>query len=326
MHPISFQKARLAALALSLVSVAGPAHSEGILGKTTVAYRTVNGHDILVDVHRPKGADVRPVIVWFHGGALIMGNREAIIPQIVTLAEEKGYALVSFDYRLAPETKLPAISSDIEAAFAWLGSDGAKRFHLDTKRMIVAGNSAGGYLTLTTGYRVKPKPRALVALYGYGRLNAAWYSQPNLFPEYNKTKITREEASAQSDGGVISDSSKRKGDADTIYRYYRQNGLWPQEVSGFPSSSIAELIAQYEPAKNVTREYPPTLLMHGTDDHDVPYEESANMALQFEKHGVPYVLKTIDRGGHGFGGGSPDQIEDAYRSMRDFIVRYLDGE
>nr|AFU63348.1 Meta-fission product hydrolase [Sphingobium fuliginis ATCC 27551]CAD13182.1 putative aromatic hydrolase [Sphingobium fuliginis ATCC 27551] len=218
------------------------------------------------------------------------------------------------------------ISSDIEAAFAWLGSDGAKRFHLDTKRMIVAGNSAGGYLTLTTGYRVKPKPRALVALYGYGRLNAAWYSQPNLFPEYNKTKITREEASAQSDGGVISDSSKRKGDADTIYRYYRQNGLWPQEVSGFPSSSIAELIAQYEPAKNVTREYPPTLLMHGTDDHDVPYEESANMALQFEKHGVPYVLKTIDRGGHGFGGGSPDQIEDAYRSMRDFIVRYLDGE
>nr|ALS20360.1 putative aromatic hydrolase [Sphingobium sp. YW16]AQZ39399.1 aromatic hydrolase [Sphingobium sp. YW16] len=312
------------------IVVAGSAIPPALAGvsleKSTVTYRTVDGHDILVDVHRPKGADIRPVIVWLHGGALIMGNREAIIPEIVTLAEEKGYALVSFDYRLAPETKLPAISSDIEAAFAWLGNDGAKRFSLDTKRMIVAGNSAGGYLTLTTGYRVKPKPRALVALYGYGRLNAAWYSQPNLFPEYNKTKITREEASAQYDGEVISDSRRRKGDGGKIYGYYRQNGLWPQEVSGFPPSSIAELIAQYEPAKNVTRDYPPTLLMHGTDDHDVPYEESANMALQFEKHGVPYVLKTIDKGGHGFGGGSPDQIEDAYRSMRDFIVRYLDGE
>src|SRR5262245_12734835 len=43
--------------------------------KTTVAYREIDGHKILADVHRPQDAKIRPVIVWIHGGALITGNR-----------------------------------------------------------------------------------------------------------------------------------------------------------------------------------------------------------------------------------------------------------
>jgi dipeptidyl aminopeptidase/acylaminoacyl peptidase len=65
--------------------------------------------------------------------------------------------------------------------------------------------------------------------------------------------------------------------------YYRQNGLWTREVSGFSQDSLAREIVQYEPAENVTREYPPTLLVHGTMDTDVPFEESVNMAEQFKK-------------------------------------------
>jgi len=82
------------------------------LQKTTATYRSIDGHDILADVYRPKGNAPCPVIAWFHGGALVMGNREWIIPQIRSLAEEKNFCLVSFDYRLAPETKLPAIIDD----------------------------------------------------------------------------------------------------------------------------------------------------------------------------------------------------------------------
>src|SRR5262245_24329599 len=44
--------------------------------KTTVAYREIDGHKILADVHRPRDAKIRPVIVWIHGGALITGNRD----------------------------------------------------------------------------------------------------------------------------------------------------------------------------------------------------------------------------------------------------------
>jgi acetyl esterase/lipase len=110
-----------------------------------------------------------------------------------------------------------------------------------TSRIVVAGASAGGYLTLVTGYRVRPKPKALVALYGFGDLIGDWSSKPNPYPRYNLRKISREEAESQTDGTVISDSDERKGNGGSIYMYYRQNGLWPEEVSGFARSTIARL-------------------------------------------------------------------------------------
>jgi acetyl esterase/lipase len=166
---VVLRRGRVAGLVLAVgFALAQAAFADGNLEKTTVTYRRVDGHDILADVYRPKGKEVRPVIVYIHGGALIMGNRERIKydTRVFSLAEQNGYGVVSIDYRLAPETKLPAIISDVEAAFTWLGGDGAKQFHFDLDRMIVTGGSAGGYLTLVTGYRVHPKPKALVALYG----------------------------------------------------------------------------------------------------------------------------------------------------------------
>ena len=91
---------------------AQPVTAQSELVKSTVAYREVEGHKILADVYRPAGDDVRPVVVWLHGGALVFWNREYIHSEVRALAEENGYALVSFDYRLAPETKLPGIISD----------------------------------------------------------------------------------------------------------------------------------------------------------------------------------------------------------------------
>jgi acetyl esterase/lipase len=309
------------------------------LEKTTVVYRKINGHEILADVYRPKGGGVCPVIVHIHGGALIMGNRALESPSLnayrvkhpelpyfdlLEFAENNGYAVVSIDYRLAPETKLPEIISDVEAAFRWIGGEGARQFHLETNRVVVFGGSAGGYLTLVAGYRVSPKPKALVSLYRYGQLNADWYTKPNPYPGYTKKQVTREEAMRQSDGRVISDSEQRIGNGSLIYMYYRQNGLWTGEVSGFSQNSLAKEIVQYEPAKNVTREYPPTLLIHGTMDTDVPFEESVNMAEQFKKQGVPYIFLPIQKGEHELTGGDPAQIQDAYHTMMEFMTKYLE--
>jgi acetyl esterase/lipase len=252
-----------------------------------------------------------------------MGHREGVHPQVHALAEEHGFALVSIDYRLAPETKLPELINDIEAAFHWLAGEGARQFHLDPDRIVVCGGSAGGYLTLVTGYRARPQPKALVALYGYGDLVGDWYSTPSSHPRHNPKKITREEAMNQTDGAVISDARRRKGNGGMIYLYYRQNGIWPQEVSGFGRGTIVEKIAPFEPVRNVTEKYPPTLLIHGTDDTDVPYEQSTMMAEQLKQHGVPFLLMPIENGEHGLGGGNPRKIEDAYKTMREFIVKHL---
>jgi acetyl esterase/lipase len=292
--------------------------------RTTVTYREIDGHKILADVYRPQDAKIRPVIVWIHGGALIMGNRDLEKSDfLLAFAEAEGCAVVSVDYRLAPETKLPDIISDIEEAFRWLAGDGAKQFHLDPRRIVVAGASAGGYLTLVTGYRVRPKPKALVALYGFGDLVGDWSSKPNPYPSFNLRKISREEAESQTDGTIISDSDARKGDGGLIYMYYRQNGLWPEEVSGFPRSTVANKIAPFEPIRNVTRNWPPTLLIHGTRDTDVPYEQSGLMAKKFKQKGVPFTLIPIENGEHGFEGGDPQKIRDAYKAMREFIKEHL---
>ena len=315
----------IASLVVFSISHMQPVAGQSKLVKTTITYREVDGHKIMADIYRPQGESTRPVIVWIHGGALIMGGREGIPAQISALAEAKGYAMISIDYRLAPETKLPEIISDIEAAFRWIAGEGAKQFHLNPDKIVVAGGSAGGYLTLVTGYRVQPRPKALVSLYGYGELIGDWYSTPSPHPRHNPKKISAEEAVSQTDGTVVSNARERKGNGGLIYMHYRQNGLWPQEVSGFDRDTIAGKIARYEPVRNVTGDYPPTLLIHGNKDTDVPYEQSTMMASQFKQHGVSYILKTIENGEHGFGGGNAQQIDEAYKEMREFIVRHLEA-
>lgn len=291
--------------------------------KRSVTYRTVDQHSIQADVYRLPGTEVCPVIVWIHGGALIMGGREGVPNPIRAFAEENQVAIVSIDYRLAPETKLPDIISDVEAAFHWLANEGKAQFHLDTNHIAVCGGSAGGYLTLVTGYRVKPRPRALVAFYGYGHLTREWYAAPSPHPRHNPRTISADEAAQQTDGSIISNAQQRKGDGRLIYMHYRQQGIWPLEVSGFDEATLAAQIVSFEPIKNVTADYPPTLLIHGTHDTDVPYEESAFMTAALKRNDVIVHLKTIENGEHGLTGGDPNQIDEAYAFMREFLKASL---
>jgi dipeptidyl aminopeptidase/acylaminoacyl peptidase len=73
----------------------------------------------------------------------------------------------------------------------------------------------------------------------------------------------------------------------------------------------------------VTPAYPPTLLIHGTVDTDVPYDLSAAMAKEFERHKVPHELVTVPGAGHGLSGGDKKLIADAYAKAKAFIVEKL---
>src|SRR5262249_37439771 len=154
------------------------------------------------------------VVLWIHGGALIMGDRSlsAKPGTLLNALLQAGYAVVSIDYRLAPHVQLAAILKDVQDAYAWVYSKGPKLFHIDPHKIGVMGGSAGGYLTLMTGFRVQPRPRVLVSLWGYGDIDGDWYSKPD--PFYRKQPlVSREEADKE--GG-------RK-----LYLYLRQQGLWP---------------------------------------------------------------------------------------------------
>lgn len=293
--------------------------------KTTAVYKQVGELKILADVYRPETEEVLPVVVWIHGGALIMGHREGISGRVRSWAKENGCSLVSIDYRLAPETKVPAIIEDLEDAFRWIRGKGAKKFHLDPNLVAVTGGSAGGYMTMTAGYRVKPRVQVLLSFWGYGDLVGDWYSKPSPHPRHNRRKITKEEAWKQIDGTVISDSRDRKGDGGIFYQYSRQTGLFPNVISGWDPHRNPEKFYPYMAVKNVTSDYPPTAMIHGTVDTDVPYVLSTMMADEFKKHSVPHVMLTVPNGEHGLGGGDPKVIKDVNRRGFAFLSKHLLG-
>lgn len=88
--------------------------------KTTYVYKTVAHHPLKADVYRPHDARRHPVIFWLHGGALIFGDRTHIRAVQVERYVKAGFVVVSIDYRLAPETKLPEILEDVRDAYLWV--------------------------------------------------------------------------------------------------------------------------------------------------------------------------------------------------------------
>ncbi|NJN43315.1 MAG: alpha/beta hydrolase [Anaerolineae bacterium] len=90
------------------------------LSKQTFTYKTVNHADLLIDVYDQPSIKPKPSIMWLHGGALILGSREMLSEEQAAFYLDAGYTLFAPDYRLAPETKLPEIISDLQTAYAWI--------------------------------------------------------------------------------------------------------------------------------------------------------------------------------------------------------------
>lgn len=291
----------------------------------TYAYKTVEGLQVKADVHRLDDDEIRPVVIWIHGGALIMGNRGGLVGTTEMMVDA-GYVVVSIDYRLAPETKLPAIIADVEDAFAWVRREGRMLFGADVSRIAVMGSSAGGYLTLTSGFRVEPRPTVLVSFWGYGDLIGDWYSEPSPWPRHNRRPIDAGEAYAQVDGPPVSDAEDRDGNGGTFYFFTRQTGRWPVEVSGWDPRAESERFEPFMPVRNVTPDYPPTMLIHGTEDTDVPYEQSVLMARELEQNGVPYELVTVDGVEHGLAGADGHTYDETYRKALEWVNRYMRPE
>jgi acetyl esterase/lipase len=147
----------------------------------TYSYKTAGNCDIQADVYQIYSRKKQPVILWIHGGALIAGSRSNIDPGQLEKYLAAGYTVISIDYRLAPETKLPLIIEDLKDAFQWVREQGPDLFAVEPDRMAVIGHSAGGYLALMAGFVINPPPKAIVSFYGYGDIVGPWYSQPDPF-------------------------------------------------------------------------------------------------------------------------------------------------
>jgi acetyl esterase/lipase len=304
---------------LCVLSVAGVQHAEGQeVVRSTYTYKTTGDLRVRADVHRKPDDIIKPALLWIHGGALIMGNRRGLNQVQLEKYLNAGYAVISIDYRLAPQVKLPQILEDLEDAYRWVRTDGPRLFRIDPSRIAVVGHSAGGYLALMAGVVLKPRPQAIVSFYGYGDIAGEWYSRPD--PFYNRQPLVPKDEAYRAVGTRVI-AEDQSGSRGRFYLYTRQQGLWPMEVVGHDPDREPRVFDPFCPARNVTKDYPPTLLLHGDNDTDVPFEQSVLMAKELERHRVQHELISMPGRGHGFDGAMSDPV---IAATFDRVLKFLE--
>ncbi len=119
------------------------AAKDGVLVTRDLAYGPDARHRL--DIHRLEGKVGVPVVVFFHGGAYVAGERNIspeVYGNIPTYFARQGMLGVNATYRLAPAAKWPAAAEDVAATVAWLKANAAS-YGGDPNRIYVIGHSAG---------------------------------------------------------------------------------------------------------------------------------------------------------------------------------------
>ncbi|MCC5909357.1 MAG: alpha/beta hydrolase [Clostridiaceae bacterium] len=287
--------------------------------KETFIYKEINDCTIKADVYFAKEMNA-PVILYIHGGALIWGNREYISKEQVALYHEAGFHVISIDYRLAPETKLENIIEDIQDAVTWVKTHCQNNYGFDSDKMAVVGSSAGGYLSLMTGTFIN-KPKAIVSFYGYGDIVRDWYSKPSNH-YLQKPIISKEDAYSFVGDTIITEGERERY---IYYLYCRQNGIWTSEISGYTMLLNKEVLLSLCPLYKIGTDYPPTLLLHGDQDQDVPFSQSVLLEEKLNENNVENKFITLQGKGHDFDYDMEDlQVRRAFDEVIQFLKKYLE--
>jgi hypothetical protein len=180
---------------------------------------------------------------------LIFGSRAGIPADENDLFLRAGYITVSIDYRLAPETKLPAILEDVEDAYCWVREKGPGLFQCDPERLAVVGQS-GGVFSLNVRRSTPSFAEGGRLLLRLRRHRGSMVEPASITQSPPSDKRSRA-ASNLSQRNIRADVEPR---AD-FYIYCRQNGLWPKQVAGFDPLKEPEKLIAYSPDHLVKPEH-----------------------------------------------------------------------
>jgi acetyl esterase/lipase len=279
---ISTLAAAIAAATLLAATVrAAESVPNGVVFESGVEYAAVGPEHLQVDVARPAaGNGPFPAIVCIHGGGFRAGKREGYDKLIQKLAQH-GYVAITVTYRLAPAYPFPAAIYDCKAAVRWLRANAAQ-YHVDPARIGVTGGSAGGHLAQFLGNTNGVKD--FEGDEGHLDKSSSVACVVNFYGPSDFTK-----------------SYGKSVDAAEVLPLFLGGNLETALPAHIRSS----------PLNWVTPNAVPTLIVHGTEDKYVNYEQAGWMIDRLKSCGVEAELLTMQGAGHGFKGADEDKAEDA---------------
>lgn len=234
---------------------------------------TRNPHERQVlDLYLPTSNALTPLVIWVHGGAFRMGDKES--PPLEVL--ERGYALASIHYRFSQHAIWPAQLQDCKSAVRWLRAH-AFDYNLDSNRFAAWGPSAGGHLVahlgvtaglpqFAVGDHLEVSDRVQAVVDYYGPTDFLQMDEHRPLP-YGMIHNLPDSPESELVGGLITEHP--------------------------------DWVAAANPVTYVTPSASPFLIVHGEDDPLVPHHQSELLATALRDAGVPTTFYTVKGGGHG---------------------------
>lgn len=248
-----------------------------------------NGQQLLVTL--PHRSGLRPAVVFVHGGDWIGGNYsdQGYVQSLRPALNKAGFVVAGVDYRLAPANKWPAQIQDVSCAVRYLRA-WATRLHVDPRRIVGWGDSAGGQLV------------SLMA-------TAPTLGGPDYAGPYG----------AQSDAleGVIDMYGLVDLPAELDYLLGRKNGSFYAQLEihdifgDLPPARIRPVLRAASAVTYVRAGDPPFLVLQGTADTVCPESQSLTLAAELRSVHTPVRLILVKGGQHGLTtpGEQPDEAQ-----------------
>jgi uncharacterized protein (TIGR02246 family) len=252
----------LAACAACMAQTPSPVTvPESIALEANIAYDRFP--DTRLDLMYPKAPSptLRPGVIMFHGGGWIRSTKETMMQAFCLPFLEQGFVVANVEYRVATAAVAPAVVNDALTAAKWF-LDHAERHHVDTRRIVVTGASAGGHLALMAGMTppsagLGPAIPIAAIVNGYGVTDVA----------------------------DLLDGPHRQAFAVQ----------WLPEQEG-----RADLAKRLSPLTYVRKGLPPILTVQGENDHTVPHEQGVRLTAALKQAGDDAEMMTVPGAGHGF--------------------------
>ena len=245
--------------------------------KKNVVYADVHGVGLLVDVFIPtvrsNGRGIVDVVsgAWHSDPGKLRDHERA---QIFEIFCRQGYTVFALRPGSVPKFTALEMAEHIRAGIRWVKGQ-HQEFSIAAGRLGLMGASAGGHLAslvAVTSGPVGGKTDASVAAVGV-------FFPPTDFIDYGTVKL------APAKPGPLNETLRRLAFA-------------PGEIAGFTAAQIKQRVHSISPARLVTAQAPPFLLIHGGLDLLVPLQQSRLMAAALERNQVPAKLIVKPGGGH----------------------------